>query len=368
MGIGLLQIHWRRYRHPNRLPLHSVDCSRTIEEPLYFDLWDWVPLMNSTSRNTADTIELPPSNIASRRSSEPHPHAELIAGSRPDLSHEVLSLLRDRLRVAALLLFAGFFAFLLVSFLTEDWAKLWERRWVLGLHMMATAVNAFIAWRLCSQCEMIKHHLRLAEALVFGSSAVFFAGISYFQTAYFADRGTAPNILAPWLILILTYSLFVPNTWQRAAVVIGLMAAAPVVVQLVAFFTTPKFAGLVTDNPDYQRIILYSLMAMTLAATIAVGGVKSILSLRKEAFEAKQLGQYQLKQLIGEGGMGEVYVAEHLLMKRPCAIKLIRRNGRRSAGSGPLRTRSPLDRATDALEHGRYLRLWTDRRRRRFTT
>jgi len=45
--------------------------------------------------------------------------------------------------------------------------------------------------------------------------------------------------------------------------------------------------------------------------------------LRSQAFEARQLGQYHLRELIGSGGMGEVYLAEHQLMRRPCAIKLI---------------------------------------------
>jgi serine/threonine-protein kinase len=52
--------------------------------------------------------------------------------------------------------------------------------------------------------------------------------------------------------------------------------------------------------------------------------VHIINSLRHEAFRARQMGQYHLKEPIGAGGMGEVYLAEHLLMKRPCAIKLIR--------------------------------------------
>ena len=65
---------------------------------------------------------------------------------------------------------------------------------------------------------------------------------------------------------------------------------------------------------------------MTLAVAVLVGtvGVHTIGTLRREAFAAKQLGQYRLKQKIGGGGMGEVYLAEHRMMKRPCAVKIIR--------------------------------------------
>ena len=63
---------------------------------------------------------------------------------------------------------------------------------------------------------------------------------------------------------------------------------------------------------------------MAIVVLIAVVGVHTIGTLRREAFAAKQLGQYRLKQRLGSGGMGEVYLAEHQMMKRPCAVKLIR--------------------------------------------
>src|SRR5207247_1504234 len=48
---------------------------------------------------------------------------------------------------------------------------------------------------------------------------------------------------------------------------------------------------------------------------------------RHEASEARQLlrqlGQYKLTRRLGAGGMGEVWLAEHGLLKRPCAVKFI---------------------------------------------
>ena len=47
-------------------------------------------------------------------------------------------------------------------------------------------------------------------------------------------------------------------------------------------------------------------------------------TLRREAFEARQMGQYELRSKIGSGGMGEVWKAEHQMLARPVAVKLIR--------------------------------------------
>ncbi|WP_136481760.1 serine/threonine protein kinase [Cognatitamlana onchidii] len=45
----------------------------------------------------------------------------------------------------------------------------------------------------------------------------------------------------------------------------------------------------------------------------------------KKMKDFQQLGQYYLKQKLGEGGFGEVYQAEHTFLKTPVAIKLLKK-------------------------------------------
>jgi serine/threonine-protein kinase len=65
-------------------------------------------------------------------------------------------------------------------------------------------------------------------------------------------------------------------------------------------------------------------LVLLVGAICSVYGAYIMNSLRIAAVKAQKFGQYRLLRPLGEGGMGQVYLAEHQLLKRPCAIKLIR--------------------------------------------
>jgi serine/threonine-protein kinase len=49
-----------------------------------------------------------------------------------------------------------------------------------------------------------------------------------------------------------------------------------------------------------------------------------VMGLGQQVAKARELGSYELGDLLGEGGMGQVYRATHRMLARPAAIKLIR--------------------------------------------
>jgi serine/threonine-protein kinase len=61
-----------------------------------------------------------------------------------------------------------------------------------------------------------------------------------------------------------------------------------------------------------------------LLAGVAVVISHVVTRLGQQVVKARQMGSYQLGELLGRGGMGEVYHATHRLLARPAAIKLIR--------------------------------------------
>ncbi|HEV3165007.1 MAG TPA: protein kinase [Isosphaeraceae bacterium] len=252
------------------------------------------------------------------------PRPAVVEAGPVKLSAETEALLRSRLRVVTGLLAVSFLIFFARWFLLPE-------RDVPLMVFHATCVGVLaLAFAVLLRRPLPLRHLRAIEVTVFGLSALFFAVFQYRMVLLRARQGNGVLVVATiksaviyMFALMSVYGTFIPNRWRRAAAVLAPMALTPSAVMALLAATHPGLRGFLLRYATFEQVSDNQLMLL-LGAVTSVFATHIINNLRTDAFEARRLGQYQLGERLGSGGMGEVYLAEHQLMKRPCAVKLIR--------------------------------------------
>ena len=242
-----------------------------------------------------------------------------VAGDRPHFSDETAALLRSRLSAAALVI-ALVLGAAFIGNLALGTTTLW---WLRGLILLITAGAAVL---LRYRPSLSLSHLRKLELVVFGSVVVQLSFMLLTRLAEFAAKNDATSLAAvhqqflmAWCVLIFVYGTLMPNTWKRGAAVMVPAAILPYLLVLLSSWFSPEVGSLLEVNKASSPLPM-----LVVAALVATFATHVINSARREAFKARQFGQYRLMEKLGAGGMGEVYKAEHVLLKRPCAIKLIK--------------------------------------------
>ena len=283
--------------------------------------------MNAPSSNDSlqATIDYSPLGEASASAAGADPpdvsraKVGFIEGSRPLLSDETAVLLRQRLKAVALVLSIT----LAVAFVSSFFI-LKTPFMILRGGIVVVLIGIYLLLR--SSRPMPLRRLQLVELLVFGGVAVQAVLVLTNRTMRFAESQDVASTITGrnvtflvWSVLILLYGMFMPNTWKRAALILLPAACIPFATNFFMRWKSPQAAE-IFDMDQFGMPVPWPF----LAAFAAIYATHVIHSIRREAFKAKQFGQYRLKEKLGSGGMGEVYRAEHVLLKRPCAIKLIR--------------------------------------------
>ena len=187
-----------------------------------------------------------------------------------------------------------------------------------------------------SRCPIPLNSLQALELCAVGLLAGRVAFVEYRLMLRFSRLGdmmtaqmVLKNVVLLTAVLILTCGLYVPKTSRRASLMAWPLALSPFATLSVLALQYPATMAWLWEgwlDSQTPRALLFGFDALILAI-LAVGsayGARTIFRLRRQVAEARQLGQYRLKRRIGAGGMAEVYLAEDQLLKRPCAVKLIR--------------------------------------------
>jgi serine/threonine-protein kinase len=133
--------------------------------------------------------------------------------------------------------------------------------------------------------------------------------------------------VAPWVML---FSIVIPVRPRKALMAsIASVSAVPITMAL-----TMRFGGTpieLTPGEFFAGLVLPYLLVIVMTHV----GARAIYKLGTDVAKAREMGSYRLVERLGQGGMGEVWRAEHRMLARPAAIKLVRSEA--LEGGGELR-------------------------------
>ncbi len=194
---------------------------------------------------------------------------------------------------------------------------------------IAASVAIFMATRFLSIHPSIVLDFGLVYHVVasFGIAMAEFWNVSFFGQLSMVDTGMKPWFGISWVcVWILMFPALVPNTPGKTLLAaLGAASMPPLVLLLsVAFGATSAVPAIVW---------LGMMIACYVSATIAFVTARTIHGLGRDIREAREMGSYRLVEKLGGGGMGEVWRAQHRMLARPAAVKLIRRESLESSAA-----------------------------------
>jgi eukaryotic-like serine/threonine-protein kinase len=144
-------------------------------------------------------------------------------------------------------------------------------------------------------------------------------GLAFGLSAYFQNDLKASGYLS---VIYSTFTVF------ARALIVPSSARRTLVASILTYVPMATAAGALALAPDLQDMpdpmyfigfLLFSIAPILLATL----GSQIIYGLRQTFSAAQHLGHYTLDRKIGEGGNGAVYLAHHIMLRRPTAVKLV---------------------------------------------
>jgi len=133
---------------------------------------------------------------------------------------------------------------------------------------------------------------------------------------------TSPYITGVGLILVVR-AFMLSDPWRQGVVSLGIPLAVHLVILLGAGMFRADVAQQLGDRNALLVFGINELINLTFFFLIVALGHR-LFTLRRQLFEARHIGRYQLRRRIGGGGMGEIWAAYHPSLRREVALKIMR--------------------------------------------
>ena len=181
--------------------------------------------------------------------------------------------------------------------------------WLVGV-MAGIVLSLGVAWT--AWREIMSPEALLDFALVYEVAQALCFSLA-FHAIHPSEVPRGWSAVAVW---ILAFPLIVPSTRGKtllATLCAALMDPLGLLINLAAGTSPPPWPA---------SLLMFFPTAVSVAIALVVSRI--IFELNVEAGRGMEMGSYRLEELLGRGGMGEVWKASHRLLARSAAIKLIR--------------------------------------------
>lgn len=185
-----------------------------------------------------------------------------------------------------------------------------------------------VVWLVCRSGPLSTRTIQVVEGIGLVSTSICLVVMGAYLPA---AAGAATTTAYSLSFVLVARAIFVPSTARHTAW-LGLAIGIPLVVAVYFNFLTVDldvwnshgfFRKIEKKNVLARSQAIQIGFAWALTTLLAAWATRVIYGLRKDVRDAKKLGQYFIEKKLGEGGMGTVYRAQHGLLKRPTAIKLL---------------------------------------------
>jgi serine/threonine-protein kinase len=128
------------------------------------------------------------------------------------------------------------------------------------------------------------------------------------------------------LVALVLHGVFVPAR-VRMAVLLGIWAVAIFPgTQIAVWFGSSDVREHwqhLAGGRSFGTLLFLKTLSVAIFAALGVLASHLLYGLARDAYKAKRLGNYVLERELARGGMGQVFVAHHRLLRRPTAVKII---------------------------------------------
>ncbi len=244
------------------------------------------------------------------------------------------------------------------SFEREERDQLWYRCRVLFLTGLAIGAIALAVSLAVPSADppLVSRLLRFKFVLGVPAHAVSFAlalGALYLVRESRSFLGTIAFVTAAFnvVLAITSHALYYPATdpyfgvslilfltaaflpWRtRNQIALGALATLWYPALLILLWTSlpeaQAFWAAQGGAAEFRHHLIWGVTGTAILAGASAVVSQTLYSLRRTAYKAERLGNYVIHKELASGGMGHVFLAQHALMCRPTAVKLMRATDR----------------------------------------